>query len=102
VLESGDHLLFIRWYDHRTKQEVPKAHSRIWKLLARYGDNPDAPGSITVICLWGIEGGLVQRYMKVYDWTGESEVRRTSDDAIKAAISKWYHDSRGRSRGRRR
>lgn len=94
LLERNDHLLLIRHYGWG--EEISPTHDRLFRTLVRYGNNPDAPGSITVICLWGIAATKhmvgTERSMRVYTWTGVGDTEATSDGAIKAALSKWFRD----------
>lgn len=97
VVERNGHLLFIRHYGFG--EDVSQAHDRIWRLLSRFGDSPDAPGSVTVVCLWGIAATSqllgTERRIRVYDWTGMAE-SDSSDGAIKAALDKWWKDAEHR------
>lgn len=63
ILERGEHLLVIKSYEH--KKKIADAHGRIYRLLVRFGQNPEAPGSITVVCVWGL--GNTTREWCVYD-----------------------------------
>lgn len=93
ILERNGHLLFIRHYGFG--EEITPAHDRIWRLLTRYG-HVDSPGTISVVCLWGIAATRstvgTERRIRVYDFDGAHDVEVATDGSIKAALDKWWRD----------
>lgn len=93
MLERDGNLLVMRSYDHGAKEVKPQ--ERMWKLLVRYGEVVDAPGSITVICMWGLGTATVREWV-VYEATGKSEHAGTVDE-FRAVLRRWWDDAkRGR------
>lgn len=88
ILERDGSLLIVRHYAYG--EFVPKAHLKIWRTLVKMGNHPDAPGSVSVMCVWGIQATPASRGLKVIDWTGETDVMVATNDSIRAAISAWW------------
>lgn len=91
VLERGGHVLIIKSYDFGRK--IMPSHRRIWKLLVQHGEVLDAPGSITVVCVWGL-GPAVARDLVIFDHTGES-AQRLDLDGWKAFLLDWWRNHKG-------
>jgi hypothetical protein len=89
--QAGPHLLFVHHYDHN--REIGKAHRRLWLGMVSYGKDPDAPGTITVMCVWGVPGMRVGRYLQRFDHRGDSGRESATDDSIKAALSQWEREA---------
>lgn len=90
VLEQNDHLIFFKHYKHGEK--ISKKQDRIYKLLVRLGELDLAPGSVSVMAIWGIRG-VKGRAVVQYDYTGEHEVPVT-DHSLRQRISDWWHTHR--------
>lgn len=87
VLERGSNLLFIKSYEY--KKKMPQPHQRIWRLMVKYGNNPDAPGSVTVVCVWGL--GQTPREWLVYDaYTNGDKVIVGSLDEWRSWLRAWW------------
>lgn len=91
VLERGNNLLFIKSYEHGKKIEDP--HRKIWKLLVRFGENPDAPGSISVVCVWGLADA--EREVILFDGRGEQPVRTLTRDGWRQWLDGWWSSNKG-------
>jgi hypothetical protein len=90
ALECNGHLLMFRYYKH--KEIIPSGHRRVFKRLVQLGNHPDAPGSVTVLCIWGVQATPTSRKMVLFDHMHKdgSDEMPASNDSIRAAISKWY------------
>jgi hypothetical protein len=91
ILERGNNLLIIKSYEYAAK--IADAHRKIWKLLVKYGNNPDAPGSVTVVCVWGL--GDTPREVVVFDPRGESPVRSMTIEGWRQWLDGWWSSSKG-------
>ena len=85
VLEQGDCLLFIR--NMSWKQEIKPKQQRIFKLMTRYGGE-DAPGDITVVCLWGLPG----THREMQEFTGGAAMPRqaVTTEEVQAYLRDWF------------
>lgn len=94
VLEQGESLLFIHHYPWQ--RDVPKMHDRLYRLLARYGKSPDGPGTITVVCVWGLAN--THREMLVYDESGRRERQALTSEELRMFLADWWtrHKRHGR------
>jgi len=90
ILERGHHLLIIKSYEHG--QPVADAHRKIYKLMVAYGQNVDAPGSITVACIWGL--GDTIRELVVFAHTGESPAQAVTRQDWREWLSDWWKEHR--------
>lgn len=91
LLETGGHVLLVKHLRHG--QSVTGAQHRIFRALVQVGENPDAAGSFTVFCIWGVPG--TQRALTVYDHMGTREVAVTTED-VRRHISDWWRNHEGR------
>ena len=87
ILERGGNLLIIKSYEYRRK--VTPAHRRIFRLLVAFGETPDAPGSVTVACVWGL-GPNVPRDVYIIDHTGE-RTACLSFEAWQGWLTGWWN-----------
>lgn len=85
VLERNGHLLVVKHYGHREK--VAAGHLRLFQTLVAMGVDPDGPGTVTVMCLWGNLQSV--RTIRVLDGYGDTGEQPATNDSIKAALSKW-------------
>lgn len=88
ILERGNHLLVIKSYEYGQKMADP--HRYIFKLLVKLGDQEDAPGSVTVVCVWGL--GPAPREFVVFDSTGETEPKLAQIDEWQSWLRAWWRD----------
>jgi hypothetical protein len=70
VLERDGNLLFIKSYADGTS--IVKPHERIWQLMTSISNIVDAPGNITVACVWGLKD---TRTVYIYDYRGDGPMR---------------------------
>lgn len=95
LLGCDGHLLIGRHFDWKT---VPsQAQIRLFKEAVALGEHPDAPGSVTVACFWGVPGLNVGRKMIVFDHMGVTETPAANDDIIQSSIRHWWLDRGGRA-----
>lgn len=87
VLEREYHLLFIKSIGHTS--EITPAQRKIFILLNRFGRVLDAPGSITVACVWSMEDA---RGYVVFDDNGEHPLVTTTSDGWRAFLKTWWDD----------
>lgn len=92
VLEIGNNLLVIKSYEWSKMAKMPKPHRRIFNLLARFGSPPDAPGSISVVCVEGL--GLTERRWILFDHQGEHPTRYGTVDDWRVYLLSWYRLNR--------
>lgn len=85
VLERNGHLLVVKHYGHREK--IATGHLRLFRSLVGMGKSPDAPGTVTVICIWGNRNTV--RSIRVIDGSGDTEQQPATNDSVKAALSQW-------------
>lgn len=90
ILERGDNLLIIKSYEHG--RPIADAHRRIYRLLVRYGNNPDAPGTITVACIWGL--GDTIRELVVFNPTGEGSPIALDRAGWRDWLMRWWKESK--------
>ena len=88
VLEQGGSLLVVKRYDHG--QKITPKQRQIFLLLANsYGGADTAPGTITVLALWG-RRNATKRMMATFARGAESAVRAVTDEEIRNFISLWW------------
>jgi hypothetical protein len=91
VLEQGSNLLFIKSYAEGAT--IPGAHRRIWQLLTSISNIIEAPGSITVLCVWGLADK--PRYVQVFDYLGEDNQRRKmTREELRTWVKNWFGEAR--------
>lgn len=91
ILERNEHVLIIKSYEHG--RPIVQAHHRIYCLLTRFGAHPDAPGSITVACVWGL--GRTTREWKTYDHVNRPSPAQAGDvNAWREWLMGWWKDHR--------
>jgi len=91
ILERGNNILIIKSYEYGAKIADP--HRKIWNLLVKYGNNPDAPGSVTVACVWGL--GQTPRDIVIFDPRGEQESRRVTLEGWREWLRGWWASNKG-------
>ena len=80
MLECKGNILVVKSYEWAHNQEdLPKAQLRLWKAAVALGAHPDAPGSLTVICVWGVGKGTERRW-RVIDYMGVSKMHVGNGD----------------------
>lgn len=89
VLERGGNLLIIKSYEYHAKMK--QAQRKIYKLLTRYA-GPDAPGNITVVCVWGL-GNTPREYI-VFDHQGEHPARSVTVEQWRLFLRGWWDGAR--------
>lgn len=94
ILGTSGHILITRHYAH--KEEPTKAQDHLFRSLVALGNHEDAPGSVSVMCLWGASG-ISERAIQFYDHMGVSPRRPASDDGIQSAIRHWWLNHGGRA-----
>jgi hypothetical protein len=94
ILECGNALLVIKSYEYG--KPIAEAHRRIFKLMVSMGDHPDAPGSITIYCVWNL--GNTPREVVVFDHMGESERKVMPLEDWRAMLRGWWNDNKRRRR----
>lgn len=87
VLEQRGHLLFIKNYEHGT--EITPKQRQIWQLLVHHGEMLDSPGSITVLCVWGLGPDTI-REVVTFDQMGESKKISMSLQDFKNILNSWF------------
>lgn len=89
LLERGRNILIIKSYEHSKLLKMSDAQRRIWLLLsASTGYScPEAPGSITVVCVEGL--GLTLRKWIVFDHQGEHGIREGLTDSWRSWLLSW-------------
>lgn len=95
ILGTEGHILVVRHYGH--KEEPTKAQDQLYRSLVALGNHEDAPGSVSVMCLWGVAGLPVDRAMQLYDHMGVGPRKPATDDEIGSAIRHWWLNHGGRS-----
>lgn len=94
ILEHGRNLLIIKSYEHG--RTIVDAHRKIWRLLVKFGEVEDAPGNITVVCVWGL-GSQVPREYIVFDYQGEHPIKAVTVEEWRRYLLDWWNSSkRGR------
>lgn len=86
VLEQGSHLLFIRRLSVGTK--ITQKQESIFRQLVRTGELTDSEGSITVLCIWGLQGQR-GRSIAIYDHMGIREAP-ANDELVRTEIRRWW------------
>lgn len=94
ILTTEGHILVIKSYEWNW-DPTPR-QKQLWTLMTKYGSPPDAPGSVTVACVWGL--GNTGRELQIYDHTGSSIKRPVTRDEWRAWLSDWWIDHGGRRR----
>lgn len=92
VLERGGSLLFIKSYPHGHKIMPP--HKRIFTQLVRLGEAETSPGSVSVLCVWGL--GETAREYVIFDARGMSERKVTDIAGMKNIYFVWWQRHKGR------
>jgi hypothetical protein len=92
VLEQGDNVLFIK--HQREGSHVSGKQRQIYQLLTGISNIEEAPGNITVVCVWGL--GDKPREIQVFDYHGEDNQRRKpmTKQAFQDWLRKWFEDAR--------
>ncbi len=86
ILENGNHLLHIKSYEYG--KEITRAQRKIWNLLVAHGEVIDAPGSISVVCVWGLGGAA--RNVTWFDHMGESKPITISLEQFRVSLRDWF------------
>ena len=92
VLERDGNLLFIKSYGDQ--YDIADAQHRIWQLLTSISNHTDAPGNITVACVWGL--GDAKRTVYIYDYRGDGPTRILSRDEWREWLLNWWRDAQRR------
>jgi hypothetical protein len=98
LLEQGEHMLILRRYNYQ--QEITPKQDQMWRLLVRYGISPDAPGTITVVCYWGL-ANVAPREVVVYTPYGpERKVgpKAMTSEELHELLRDWWVDHRRKRR----
>ena len=89
VLERGSNLLFIKTYGPDT--DISEAQNRIWQLMSSISNVTDAPGNITVACVWGL--AEQPRVVYVYDYRGDGPAKTMTRDEWRRWLYEWWEDN---------
>jgi hypothetical protein len=92
LLEQGGHFLIVKSYEHG--RDISKVHRRMYRLLTTTigYSNPDSPGSVTVICVWGL--GPAAREWVVFDAVGETDRKAGTREEFRTLVSDWFYERR--------
>lgn len=85
-------ILVVKSYEFGRK--MPGAHDKLWKALVRFGSQEQPPGSIAVVCVWGL--GQTPREYILYDHMGRSEPKAASLEDWRGFLRGWWLDHGGR------
>lgn len=91
VLEQGENLLFVHHYGWN--KEITKKQDQIYRLLVRYGAGLECPGTITVICVWGLAN--THREVLIYDPIKGKQARvAVTNDELRQIFVEWWIDKK--------
>jgi hypothetical protein len=90
VLERGGNLLFIKSYG--PDATITPAQNRIWQLLTSISNVTDAPGNITVACVWGLAAQM--RTVYIYDYRGDGPTKIWHKDEWRLWLHDWWEEAK--------
>lgn len=89
ILERGNNILIIKSYEFA--RQITPAQRKIYRLLTRF-DTPDAPGSVTVVCVWGL-GVKAPRTWTVFTHGNEETYEAQPLEAWRSWLQLWWRSS---------
>lgn len=92
AVECGGHMLYIKNLKH--KQTIPPAQDRLFKVMTQF-DTPDAPGSVTVLVVWG-NPITAPRTCVRYDRFGKHNPQNYTNEEYTAVLQQWWNEHKAR------
>lgn len=86
ILTNQEHILVIKSYEWGWR--VSPRQKQLWFLMTRYGSHPDAPGSVTVACVWGLANA--KRELQIYDHQGIGQLYELSRREWREWLRSWW------------
>lgn len=91
LLENDGHLLVIK--DMKEGSHLHDGQRRMFKSIVSYSNNPDSPGNITVVCVWGLGKGT-PRQIVVFDYTGIEKSLMLGYQKWLEWVRHWWRENR--------
>ena len=89
-LHQGTDVLIYRHVDQA--KGITAAQHRLFRVLSRMGDHPDAPGAITVLACTGLAGVTFDRQIAIYDHMhNDEQLRLAREGEIGQYITGWFN-----------